>query len=350
MNGKRTTLEIVERLLHLFQESAKRHRENGEICELLASLKDDLIPLRERCLRSTSAYKVAFVGLSNVGKSKLINALLGVDVAPSVNDTCTASIVEFSHGSEFRIVAERSGTLMPEERKYKCVEQLREELSEMCSHGDGGEYVHWKRICVHIPFANILSGGLILVDTPGFGAAGSLGERDEKTVSDFLAKEVAQIFWVGCTVNGGVGHRELEFYHRFLRWRCDDLVLTNGDEWTEQTRKRFLERYASNFRKTLKVHFVNGKQGADARKENDSNALEESGIADVEKRIKKLKEEDGRFVGVLESLNLLGEITRKLVGDMREGRDIFVPTLRAQFIEKYRTESLLAPWVEMMSD
>ncbi|MBQ8445457.1 MAG: dynamin family protein [Opitutales bacterium] len=298
----------------------------------------------------TSAYKVAFVGLSNVGKSKLINALLGVNVAPSVNDTCTASIVEFSHGNEFRIVAERSGTLMPEERKYKCVEQLREELSEMCAHGDGYEHAHWKRICVYIPSANILSGGLILVDTPGFGAAGSLGEQDEKTVSDFLVKEVAQIFWVGCTVNGGVGRRELEFYHRFLRWRCDDLVLTNGDAWTEQTRKRFLERYASNFRKTLKVHFVNGKQGADARKENDFNALEESGIADLEKRIKKLKEEDGRFVGVLESLKLLGEMTRKFVGDMREGKDFFVPTLRAQFVEKYRTESLLAPWVEMMSE
>ena len=73
----------------------------------------------------------------------------------------------------------------------------------------------------------LLSHGLVLADTPGFGAA-QLGEHTdshEQAVLAYLQETVSQVFWV-VLGEQGIGQREREFYDRFLRDLCDDIIVT----------------------------------------------------------------------------------------------------------------------------
>lgn len=346
MSEKKDTLRLIEDLLLLAQESAERNSANCTIKEFFHSLKNDFFRLRERARRSTKEYKIAFAGLTNSGKSTLLNALLGYKVAPSSNDTCTASIVEFRYDENFRISAKRPGTNWPEEFPTKSPEALRKKLEELCAHGEGENAS--PQVDVFLP-AEVLKDGLVLVDTPGLGASGEMGAKDEKVLKNFLEKQVAQIFWIACTENGGISRAELKFYERFLKLRCDDLIMTNGDGWNEKARRDFQKRYAPLLEKTLKIRYVDAKRGIGARETKDADALRNAGIPEIEARVRALKEEDGRFQDILESLKRLGNICSKSASEMSFDKDVFVPTLRAQFLAKYRERPELKPWIEMMS-
>lgn len=352
MNKQKPALQILNDLLLLVSETEMRNAGNKAAETLLKDLKERLYRLHARCCRSTKDYKIAFVGLGNSGKSTLINALLRRKIAPTCNGACTAGVVEFRYGEGFKITATPAGTgaiLEKQEYHCSCEEELAQKLDEMCSQGEGGEK-EWARIHVYLP-AEILSNGLIVVDTPGFGAAGEIGTHDDKTVTEFLQEEVAQIFWIGCAEPGGVGAKELQFYEKFLKWRCDDLIMTDGDEWEEKHRRAFRKLMAPRVSKSLKFHFVNGKQGFGAVKDGNKNSVEweKSGLKIVEERIRRLKDEDGRSGSVLETLRQIGKVSAEYVRNHMSGDNaFFTPTLRANFIKKYQRDPALAEWIELL--
>lgn len=353
MNKQKSALQILNDLLLLVSETEKRNAGDEAAETLLKDLKESLFRLRARCCRSTKDYKIAFVGLGNSGKSKLINALLGRKIAPTCNGACTASIVEFRGSEELKITATLAGTgAIHEEQEFSCgsEEELAGKLEEMCAHGEGGGS-EWSRVHTYLP-ADILKNGLIIVDTPGFGAAGEFGAHDDKTVAEFLQKEVAQIFWIGCTESGGISSRELQFYEKFLKWRCDDLILTNGDDWDESDRRDFIKKDMSPYvSKFMKFYFVNGKQGFSAVKggKKNSEEWEKSGLKLVEDRIRLLKDEDSRSDGVVKRIRRLGRLSVEYVRDhMSCGNGFFTPTLRANFIKKYQNDPALAEWIELL--
>lgn len=350
MNKQESAVQILNDLLLLVSETERRNAGDDASEALLKDLKESLFRLRARCCRSTKDYKIAFVGLGNSGKSTLINALLGCKVAPTCNGACTAGIVEFRYGEEHRLTAKPAGAIFEEQEILcSCEEELAKELKRMCAH-DGSKGQEWSRLCAYLP-ANILKNGLIIVDTPGFGAAGEFGEHDDKTVAEFLQKEVAQIFWIGCAETGGIGNRELQFYEKFLKWRCDDLILTNGDDWEESDRRGFKTDVSSRVSKFLKFHFVNGKQGFNAVKSGTKNSAEweKSGVKLLEARIRSLKDEEGRSDGVIERICRIGRLSAEYVQDhMTCGNTFFTPTLRANFVKKYQNDPDLKEWLVLL--
>ena len=76
--------------------------------EVRATLREAsrlLVAAHRRLETAADRYVVGVVGLTNVGKSTLLNALFGVELAPHRNGPCTAAPIEFVHGEEHRVTA-----------------------------------------------------------------------------------------------------------------------------------------------------------------------------------------------------------------------------------------------------
>jgi GTP-binding protein EngB required for normal cell division len=347
--SKPTTEEIIQEFLFLVEESKRLHsdaEDAAEIAGFFATLQSDLNKMRTRCIRSSRDYKVAVVGLGNVGKSTLINAILGERIAPVSNAPCTASIVEFRYGAELQLKTEAPGSLIPEIHAFSDVAALHKKLCSMVAHEDNAATDQWERIEVSLP-ADILSGGLILADTPGFGAAGEEGLGDTEIIENFLKKDAAQIFWI-VMADQGIGKKEHDFYNKYLTERCDDLVATNAENWDEEDRKRWKKRYAPKLHSSVKIHFAKGKQAKTSR--GDPVAFQDSGVADLCERIKALKKTEGRLEGVMSTLRLLGEIVSSKTKEKFPEKNFFDPLVSARLSEKIAPFPELTSWGQLLSN
>ena len=335
-----STQTIIEDWLLLIAESKRLHRRGGPVHELLASLETEFGMLRQRCLRSGTGYKIAVVGLGNVGKSTMINALLGAEVAPVSNGPCTASVVEFKHGP-LRIDASLPERLLPETWRFAKIPQLHEKLCELVAH-DGSSGRRWTRVVVSLP-AEILSDGLILCDTPGFGAASQMGEEDDQVVAGFLRQDAAQVFWV--VMADRFLADEVQFYQQVLVDRCDDLVVTNAEDFDERDRERWLHRYVPQFKRRPSIYFVAGREALPARANGDIAAWEASGMAVVEERIRGLSRAAGRVETVLQALGPLAEAMLEHAARLALSRShLFSRSAAAQLASRYRDAAWIQPW------
>lgn len=336
--------EIVEDLLFWTSQSRMLNhfsQQRVESVSLLDTLERDLRRLHQRCLRSSEAYKIAVVGLGNVGKSTLLNALLGEKIAPVSNSPCTATVVEFTHGDGYRLLAESTETLIPIYKEFSQASGLHEQLNKMVAHGDDPS-LQYRRMDITVP-SPILSGGLILTDTPGFGAAGDEGREDDDAIMDFLTKDVAQIFWV-VMADQGIGRKEHAFYEKYLHERCDDLIVTNAEDWDPHDRDRWIKRFSPALHQSVRIHFVEGKSAKLAVHQGDMEAWEASGAAAIAERIRALKLSEGRIECVHDSLALMGRIIAT-----RKTREIFCAVQSARLAKKYAHEKSFASWLNLFN-
>lgn len=348
---RNATIDIIDDLQLLVAEASAPnvglHKTDSPGQQVLAMLASELRELRIRCARDPKAYKVAVVGLGNVGKSTLVNALLGQPVAPVRNGPCTASVVEFRHGPALKLEA-RGDALLAEEFRFSAVGDLQGRLTAMVDHASA-ESRAWTRLIVSLPAA-ILENGLIIADTPGFGAAGDVGEDDDRVLTEFLKKDVAQIFWV-VMADEGIPLQAHRLYEQFLRERCDDLIVTNAEDWSDDDRSRWRKRYAPYLRRMPNMHFVSGKIAREARSTADIAKWEASGMKVVENRIRELASAPDRVEAVTKSLESLGGAVIERLADL-EGRHgsgrLFLPTGAARFLTRHASQTWLPAWQPLL--
>jgi len=341
------TQEIIGDLLLLTAESAPLHPKESAAHSLFNDLESELKVLRQRCLRSAHGYKIAVVGLGNVGKSTLINNLLAAKVAPVRNGPCTASIVEFKHDCLFRIEATQPGRLLPEFWNFNHAEELHDKLCELVDHASAGSKA-CSRLVVSLP-AEILADGLILADTPGFGAAGDDGRQDDQTVKNFLRHDVAQVFWV-VMADQGILSAERRVYEQLLASRCDDLVVTNSEDWNEHERQRWQRHFSPLFHRMPVIHFVAGKEAGKAKERGDIPAWEAAGMAAICERIKALSRWVDRVDAVTQALEPLGTAVTLRVAELGSLRSpLFRRTNGAYLSKKYGEENWFSPWRNLLA-
>ncbi|MDG4822729.1 dynamin family protein [Asanoa sp. WMMD1127] len=110
------------------------------------------------------AVHIVVAGEFKQGKSSLINALLGTAVCPVDDDVATAVPTFVRHGAEKTATVVHEGN--PPRREQVDFADLRRHVVE------GHEGARASRVDVTVP-RKILSGGLVMVDTPGVGGLGS---------------------------------------------------------------------------------------------------------------------------------------------------------------------------------
>ncbi|MBP7825219.1 MAG: dynamin family protein [Verrucomicrobia bacterium] len=298
--------------------------------QVTRAMEADVLPrlskLRARAQCLGQRYAVAVVGLSNAGKSTLLNALLGRELAPTINGPCTSAVVEFVFGKE-TIIHSRPPDRLAKDTPCQTTEIARRTLERLASGETAGATSPLHRIIVSTP-AEILRKGLVLVDTPGFGAALDTGHphAHDTILKCYLTTELAQVFWV-VNAKRGITDLDMGFYREYLSDRCDDLIVTRSDYFRQPgSKEEFQKLYMPLFDSAPPLfHFVSGQSACDDLANHKLPAdvlrqrLEDAGIRALEDRIRALRDEVGQR-HVLETH--LRDLATKIGSFLREFRDI----------------------------
>ena len=187
-------LLVVNELQILLHESAVYHQDLTILAGVYHESVGALRSFSRRLSKVADRYVVAVVGLTNVGKSTFLNALLGSDLAPRRNGPCTSSVIEFHYGEKLRVSATRRRSIHRHQWNCTSVEEVHERLVSIAD--DSGELaaadIH--SVKVEAPI-HALQHGLIIADTPGFGAA-QVGPREgshEAALKSYLEDDVSQV-------------------------------------------------------------------------------------------------------------------------------------------------------------
>lgn len=291
----------------LCTESAEIHKADV-VHNMFQVMIHALKNLRQRAeVASKSSYKIAIVGLTNVGKSTLFNALLGEDLAPRRNGPCTAAPIEFVHGDSLHVTLFLKDSFLRRHWNLSGSEALHRLLISLAQDSETIPAGTIERIEVGLPHP-LLERNLVLVDTPGFGAAqvGDAAGTHEQALRDYLQTQVSQVFWV-VRADQGIGRRELAFYDEWFRDLCEDVLVTGSEDWEPRDRERFRQRFSSEFglRMPPQFHFVSGLQGMKAQQSGDSESWEAAGIPLLETRIRELSLPEGRTRAIQSQVNHL---------------------------------------------
>lgn len=279
---------------YLFQETAKLHEQTtpGFSMALQEAMRY-LYQYHKRLQISENTYRIAFVGLGNVGKSTLLNALFGNIVAPSWNGPCTSFPIEFSLAdeNEFEIVIQRNASgLFREHITCDSFIELAEQIHDIMSNDSYNDQP--KNIQVRFNSV-LLQNKLIVVDTPGFGSV-LTSENDnlhDENLLNYLREKTSQIFWVVTGANGGIGKREKDFYTTYLANYCDDLIITRTEDWDIDDKSRFVKRFRKELQNPfMNFFFVSATQGLQARNSGDDSLFEKSGVRNLHNRFLELSD------------------------------------------------------------
>lgn len=266
---------VIHNLIHLLQNTETLIRKavnRGDDPEGLAAYlekfrKQRLEPLDMRLHRvSSNPYVLSMVGLTNVGKSSLAKVLLGHPIAPSRNGPATAMPVEYKHATEWCLQTYQTRNQRVIERRFGCAADLSKELQkkvfEAPSDQDDGTLD--ERLVVVGPM-DLLKGGLVFVDTPGFGAAyaeDSNAPQDDE-LADYLLQHVHEILFCISARNAMVSRDEKAFFEK-IQHLCSTVVVT---KWTQELedggdiKKEYEGRFSELFPNCLFFFVDSQKQG-----------------------------------------------------------------------------------------
>lgn len=315
-------LQLACELYLLWRESAK-YQQNAEVRSRLELATKEMSRHCRRLQTASRRYVVAVVGLGNVGKSTLLNALFGAELAPRRNGPCTSAPIEFVYQKELRVVVHQRGRA--DRLRWRC-ETLHDVQLRLASLSDeAGELAatSFDKIVVELPHP-LLADGLVLSDTPGLGAVqfGDQAGKHEQSLKTYLEGDVSQVFWV-VLADQGIGKRESQACNDWFGDVCDDVVVTGCEEWSESDRNGFRRRYAGRFNgRSMRFHFVSGKLGLDARRSGDESELEASGVPKLVERIRELSQPEARSAGIHASIVHLTEDVCDWIGEYRDRRGL----------------------------
>ena len=253
--------ELCNTIRQLFWEAGKKI-ENKSLIEQIDFVRQQLMLLENAEKREM--LKIAFVGRSNVGKSTLINALLGFDIAPRRNGPYTAAIVEYRYHDKFSALLQYPHEPLIQSAGFDCCEKLKSFLINFSSVNECSTQAVAPYIIVRCP-AEILKDKITIYDTPGFGATKGENENGlhDSIIIDFLSKNnFDRLFWV---LRDNPREEDLELFEKFNSLdsrHCHVIVNNRGLSLDNQ--KKYLEKNTAVLSKFKQnVLFINALQAAE---------------------------------------------------------------------------------------
>ena len=298
--------EVICQFLHLLNDTEsfiKRSPGRFETDDLETFLRDfrnkRVNPLYRRVSRLDSpGYVLSMVGLTNVGKSTLAQALLGHPVAPRGNGPTTAIPVEYLFSPCWSIKTTYRETQRIVTTEFESAGELFTNLQTMVlsgkeRHSDASNGI--EKIVVRGPM-ELLEKGVILADTPGFGAAqvgeGAVSHQDNLVA--YLKDQVHEVMFCLSGRNLNVGNDELRYF-KAIQELCSTVIVTKWDEGADEhdhQMKRYEDRFSDLF-PYCRFLFVEAKWEMEGRERSGIDALRDliRLRATPENRVEALREE-----------------------------------------------------------
>lgn len=261
-----TYREFQKSLLELLGKAAGIARELGFTALIKAA--DDL----ERRVLS-ERFSIAVLGEIKRGKSTLINALLGDDVLPRAALVCTAALCLIRYAeSPIAVVHDRDGSsreIDPQSLKEWVTRKNPAALS--VDHVEIG----WP-----LP---LLRDGVVIIDTPGVNDTDEVRRR---LTEEFIPRADGVIF----VLNAGqpLSDSEVRFlkngvlkHHIRKCWFVVNGIDRIPDEAQRTEAVEYCRRNLSELHPAIRLWGVSAKPALEARRKNDTEAWDRSGVAEL---------------------------------------------------------------------
>ena len=303
---------VIDQLLLLVTDTERFHsaqvprgsqaQSTQEIMGALAEFRSMVNAVRNRLVTAAHRFVVAFVGAGNVGKSTLLNRLFAAELAPRRNGPCTACPVEFHFGENYTASVEYFQSIRKPVYSCESPDDIHQRLIDLADSDGAQSSESIRRVSVTAPLDILRNNGLVIADTPGFGAA-QTDEAEgshEEALRRYLEKDVAQVFLV-VLAEQGITKREIDFYKGLNGKCCNDVVVTGSDDYDKSDQDRFRKRFTPLFPSIPPTfHFVSGKTGL--------------GVDKLARRIATL---DGRFEAACDQITHIAQDLRLWVEQFR---------------------------------
>ena len=218
-----------------------------------------------------SAYMVAIAGPQRVGKSTLLNALLGMDISPVADYPTTAVPLLFEAGEQ------QSATVLMESGTRTVVQASSDALRPFAAQQENDANGKGVRL-VQVTLPNeMLARGVTLVDTPGLhDASPSVREVTKSALEN--ADAVLYVLDASLGAKFKIGQPEVEDLTALQRSKERVLVLLNQADALDDTRRAPLCEYLEKQLKKyglwdalpVKPLFVSGRDAWDARRKGEA--------------------------------------------------------------------------------
>lgn len=243
---------------------------------------------RARLRRTT--IEVAIVGYINRGKSTLLNALLGLEVSSTRVTPETVVPVWVEYGE----TAAATVTFRTPDGDLVDVEMGSDEGADVAGRRDADERVAVK-VTQRVP-SDLLKSGLRFIDTPGLDDP----DPDRRAALEGLTlselNRVSAAIFVTCSPPG-VSGAETGLLEQLDQRQVDKTLFVGNlysDNWEDEATK---EAVGAHLTRALvgiepeeamgKVFLLHAKRGWRARLKGETDAYEESGVADLERELER---------------------------------------------------------------
>ncbi len=233
---------------------------------------------------SEGRFHLAVLGQFKRGKSTLLNALAGESILPMGVVPLTAAPTFIQYGETPGITVKFQAQGREERFDGSSTEEMCSWLADFVTESGNPENRRGvTEVEVDLP-APILSGGVVLIDTPGIG---STYRHNTRATLDFLQQCDAALFLV--SADPPITETELEFLSE-VREKVPRLffVLNKIDYLNEQELEEVLSFYkqvladGGFWNNESPVFCVSARMGLEAKQAGDSNRWAESGMGDLE--------------------------------------------------------------------
>jgi len=280
--------DVISAFLHLLNDTEKCLRNSpdlGRTAALVDFLHDFRLkrvnPIYKRLQRlDSSRYVLSMVGLTNVGKSTLAQALLRHPVAPRRNGPATSIPVEYGYADEWVMKTCSLETRSVQKERFVSSESLAKALEQRVFNVSMEQASKIERASVFGPM-DLLEGGLVFADTPGFGAAqpdGNQSSHQDRLIK-YVREHVHEVLFCISGANCTVKEEESKFFHD-IQELCSTVLVTKWDSEPDVRQLEIQEykaRYAHLF-EMCEFMFIEAKWAIQGQATGSSGKLEASGV------------------------------------------------------------------------
>ena len=250
--------EILIKIRRLFLETLKLQKNNKykRFLEYLNLEQKNIFSLLKSLQSDTTT--VGFAGITNAGKSTFLSALFNYKIAPMANKPTTCCPTEFIYSKQTKAFIVFDHTYRRNFEEFDSLDELYNFLEANGSeNGKNGNSYTIKKIVAELD-NNLLSNKLTIIDTPGYGAVLKNNKEEEHTKKLIQSLDnMDKVYWV---VKEDIGKEEIEFFQNYLFKACNDVIVNIRDDWSEDEKDRYREKYFYPLKPGIKTYFINAKQ------------------------------------------------------------------------------------------